>query len=296
MKALVTGGTGFVGRALIARLRGARVLSRDAAHAGRALGGVEAFSWDPAAGPPPADAFAGVDAVFHLAGEPVAQRWNEATRRAIRDSRVLGTRRLVEGMRALSQRPSVLVSASAVGWYGDRGDAELDEGASAAKDFLGEVCRAWEEEAAAAESLGMRVVRVRIGVVLGRGGGALREMLLPFRLGLGGRIGHGRQWMPWIHIEDLVGILLHAAATESISGPVNGVAPGVVTNAAFTAALGAALHRPAFLPVPVFALRLLKGDFVEVLTASTRAVPRAALRSGYVFTHPEVEGALRACV
>ncbi len=296
MLALVTGGTGFIGRALVARLEAPRVLSRDAARARASLGaGVEAFAWDPEAGPPPAAALDGVEAVFHLAGDSVGEgRWTAAKKARIRDSREKGTRNLVAALAALPKRPRVLVSASAVGWYGDRGEEVLDEAAPAATDFLGEVCAAWEAEARKAEALGVRVVRLRLGVVLGEGGGALGRMLLPFRLGVGGRLGSGRQWMPWVHRDDVVGLALHAAATASLSGAVNAVSPNPVTNAEFTRTLGRVLRRPAFLPAPAFALRLALGEFAEVLLASTRAVPRTAEQSGYRFRHPDLEQALRS--
>jgi uncharacterized protein (TIGR01777 family) len=298
MKTLVTGATGFVGEALLRRLEDPRLLSRDAV-AARAATSFEALPWDPAAGPPPAAAFAGVDAVLHLAGEPVAGgRWTAARKARIRDSRVLGTRHLVAGLRALpaGKRPRVLVSASAVGFYGDRGDEELDERAAPGTGFLAEVCREWEGEALAAEGLGVRTVCVRIGVVLGPGGGALGKMLLPFRLCLGGPLGGGRQWMPWIHREDLVGLLLHAAKADGLRGPVNGTAPSPATNREFTRALGRAVGRPAVLPAPGFALRLLLGEFADILLHSQRALPRAAEASGFRFGFPSLEAALRDCV
>ncbi|MCK6481385.1 MAG: TIGR01777 family oxidoreductase [Planctomycetes bacterium] len=296
MKALVTGATGFIGGELVRRLEAPRVLSRDPARARAALPGAEPFPWDAEGGPPPAEAFEGVEAVLHLAGDPVAEgRWNPEKKARIRDSRVKGTRHLVEALRALPRRPRVLVAASAVGFYGDRGDEVLAEDAAPGADFLASVCRDWEEMARGAEALGVRTVMLRIGVVLGRGG-ALRRMLLPFRLGLGGPLGDGRQWMPWIHVEDVVGLLLHAAREEGMRGPVNAAAPGACTNREFTRALGRVLRRPAILPAPRFGLRLAFGEFADILFASTRAVPRAALAAGYSFRHPEVEGALRASV
>ena len=295
MKALVTGGTGFLGGALVKRLESPRVLSRSAGRAMAVLGdGIEAFDWDPEAGPPPAAALEGVEAVFHLAGDSVGEgRWTAAKKARIRDSREKGTRNLVAGIAAMAKRPRVLVSASAVGWYGDRGEEVLDEAAPPAADFLGKVCEAWEGEARKAEALGVRVVRLRIGVVLGPGGGALGKMLLPFRLGIGGRIGSGRQWWPWVHRDDVVGLALHAAATPTLSGAVNAVSPHPATNLEFTKALGRVRGRPTILPVPAFAIRLALGEFAEVLLASTRALPRTAEQSGYRFRHPELEGALR---
>jgi uncharacterized protein (TIGR01777 family) len=293
MRALVTGATGFVGGELLRRLEKPRILSRTPERA-RERTGLEAFPWDAEAGPPPAAALEGLDAVFHLAGDPVAEgRWTAAKRARIRDSRILGTRHLVAGLAAAEAKPSVLVAASAVGWYGDRGDEVLAEGAPPGSDFLAEVCGGWEREAAAAEARGIRVVSLRIGLVLGKGG-ALPRMLLPFRLGAGGTLGRGRQWMPWIHVEDLVGLLLFAAATPGLRGPVNAVGPVPATNRDFTKALGRVLGRPTILPVPRFALRIALGGFSDVLFASQRVEPRAALAAGYAFRHREVEGALRA--
>jgi uncharacterized protein (TIGR01777 family) len=186
------------------------------------------------------------------------------------------------------------VSASAVGFYGDRGDELLDERSSRGEGFLADVCVGWEDEAMAAERLGIRVVCVRIGLVMSTEGGALGKMLPAFRLGAGGRLGSGRQWMPWIHVDDVVGLLLHAAAQDSLCGPLNGTAPTPVTNADFSAALGRALHRPALLPVPAFALKAAFGEMSGMLMASQRALPRRALESGYAFAHPELDGALRA--
>lgn len=235
--------------------------------------------------------------MFNLAGEPVAEgRWTAEKKARIRDSRVLGTRRLVEGLKQLDRRPRVLVSASAVGWYADSGDRELTEAEPPADTFLGEVCAAWEQEARAAEPLGIRVVLVRIGLVLGPGGGAMGQMLPLFRLGLGGRLGSGRQWMPWIHLDDLVGLLLFAARCETLRGPMNAAAPHPVTNAEFTRTLGRVLHRPAFLPAPAFGLRLALGEFASVLLASQRVLPRAALAAGYEFQYSELEPALRSVV
>jgi hypothetical protein len=297
MKALITGGTGLVGRALIEKLQDPVVLSRDPARAGRNGGVGRAVRWDPASGPAPLEALRGIEAVFNLAGEPVAEgRWTEEKKRRIRDSRIVGTRNLVAGLRALDRRPEVLVSASAVGYYGDRGDDELDEASPAGGGFLAEVCAEWEREALAAEALGVRVVCVRIGIVLARSGGALARMLGPFRMGAGGRLGSGRQWMPWIHVDDVVGVLVHAGRTATVRGAMNAVSPHPVTNAEFTRALGRALRRPAFLPVPKAALRIAFGEMSEILMASQRVLPRAAERTGFGFRHPELDGALAAAL
>jgi uncharacterized protein (TIGR01777 family) len=290
----VTGATGFVGRRLVRALEAPAVLSRDAERARRALGpAVRAFAWDPDAGPPPAAAFEGIEAVFHLAGEPVARRWTRAVKDRIRDSRVGGTRNLVAALEALKARPRVLVAGSAVGWYGDRGDELLDESSSPGDDFLARLCREWEAESSRAEGLGVRAVVVRTGIVLGRDGGALARMLPPFRMGAGGRLGGGRQWMSWIHLDDLAGLMLHAARTEALRGPVNGTAPAPVTNAEFTRILAGVLRRPAFFPVPPPVLRLAFGEGASVLLSSQRALPRAAERSGYAFRHTALDPALR---
>ncbi len=294
MRALVTGATGFIGGALLPLIEKPVVLSRDANRARHALNQYDAtvFAWDPMAGAPPQEAFDGVDAVFHLAGESVASgRWSKKRKQAIRDSREIGTRNLVAGLRQLANRPPVLVSSSAVGYYGSRGDEILDEVAGPGDDFLADVCVAWEREAMRGTELGMRVVCLRTGVVLGRGG-ALRKMLTPFKLGLGGRLGNGRQWMPWIHVADLAALFIFAAQQSLVSGPMNGAAPQPVTNAEFTKALAATLHRPALLPTPYFALRLALGEFAKVLFDSQRAVPNVAQDNGFQFRHPEIQGAL----
>jgi len=301
MKILVTGATGLIGRSVCRSLiiEGHQVvaLSRRPAAAPMVidLAGVAAFHWEPAAESPPAEAWEGVEAVIHLAGEPVAAaRWTEEQKRRIRDSRVKGTRNLVAGMRATPRPPKVLVSASAVGFYGDRGDEVLNERSAIGSGFLSEVCLDWETEAARARELGSRVALVRTGVALSPSGGALEKMLLPFKLGLGGRLGDGRQWFPWIHIEDIQGIIQHALMSPVVDGPINGVAPGVVTNEEFTRELAAALNRPIFLPVPQFALRVLLGEMAEVVTASQRVVPQVALDTGYRFKYQNLRPALES--
>lgn len=299
MKVTVTGATGLIGTALVAALkeRGdeVTVLSRNPDQAARELG-VEAVAWDPMAEPAPSSAISGRDGVVHLAGEPVAQRWTESVKRSIRASRDLGTANLVAGIAASEPRPGVLVSSSAVGYYGKHGAEIIDESAPAGNDFLAEVCVEWERRARAAEELGLRVVIVRTGVVLDSGGGALKTMLPPFRAGVGGPVAGGRQYMPWIHLDDIVGIYLAALDGEGWSGPVNGTAPEPVTNADFSKALGRALGRPAIFPVPAFAIRTLYGEMAEIVTEGQRAVPARTLESGYVFQQPELDAALRSAL
>jgi uncharacterized protein (TIGR01777 family) len=300
MRVLITGGTGFIGRRLLERLTGqgdeAVVLSRSPERMGTLPGDSAVVAWDPLREPAPAAAFAGVEAVFHLAGASVAGRWTRAHKERIRASRVEGTRNLVATLTTLATRPKVLVSVSAVGWYGARGDEVLTEEAPAADTFLAGVCRDWEAEARRAEASGIRVVNPRIGLVLGPGGGALEKVLPLFRLGLGGRLGDGRQWWPWIHVEDVVGILLHAAATPDLKGPVNAVAPRPATNRVFTRALGRVLHRPALFAVPVPLLQLGLGEFAGVLLASQRVDAGRVTASGYRFRYPELVAALHAVV
>src|ERR1700678_4161251 len=293
MRALVTGATGLIGKHLLAKLENPVVLSRDPDEARRRLGNIEAHAWNPESGPAPADALRGVDVVFNLAGEPVFEgRWTDEKKRRIRDSRVAGTHNLVSALALLETRPKVLVSASAVGYYGDRGDQELDETSTPGHDFLAQVCVDWEREAMAADQLGIRVVCIRIGIVLAPGGGALATMLTPFRMGIGGRLGSGRQWMPWIHINDMAGLILHASRNDAIRGPMNAVAPRPVTNLDFTSALAHAVHRAAMLPMPRIALRLALGEVSEILLAAERVWPRVAEHSDYVFEHPDLAGAL----
>jgi uncharacterized protein (TIGR01777 family) len=293
MRALITGATGLVGKHLLGRLENSVVLSRNPDEARRRLGKVEAHAWNPESGPAPAEAIRGVEAVFNLAGEPVFEgRWTDEKKRRIRDSRVVGTRNLVSALAALESRPKVLVSASAVGYYGDRGDEELDERSTVGDGFLAGVCVDWEREVMAAARLGIRVVCVRIGIVLAPGGGALAAMLTPFRMGIGGRLGSGRQWMPWVHIKDVTEMMLHASRNDAIRGPMNAVAPHPVINVDFTRALAHAVHRPALIPMPRLALRLALGEASDILIASQRVLPRVAEQSGYVFEHPDLEGAL----
>lgn len=307
MKVTVTGATGLIGMRLLRELRvrgdEVTVLSRSPEKASAALG-VPAVGWDPLAGPAPADALVGRDAVVHLAGEPVAQRWNAKAKEAIRESRVTGTRNLVAGLRDArahepegrgSARPSVLLSASAVGFYGKHGDERVPESAPPGDDFLAEVCVGWEREAEAAADLGLRVVKVRTGVVLDKDGGALKTMLPAFRLGAGGPVAGGRQYLPWIHVDDMVGIYL-AALDGDWSDAVNATAPEPVTNKEFSKALGRALHRPAVAPVPALAIRAMFGEMAEIITEGQRAVPARTLSFGYRFRHPDLDEALASAL
>ena len=288
MRSLVVGGTGFVGRNLVGRLENPIVAGRSPDRICRHFAGLEARAWN-SEQRTGAEFFADVDTVFHLAGESVFHgRWTVAKKERIRSSRVDGTRRLVEAMAAADQPPATLICASAIGYYGARADELLTEHSGPGDDFLARVCVDWEHEAMQAEELGVRVVCIRTGVVLGRDGGALAQMLIPFKLGFGGRLGSGNQWMSWIHLDDLVGIMLHAAANQEIHGPVNGVAPEPVTNRTFTRALAGALRRPAVLPVPASILRLAIGEFATVLLASQRVVPERISEAGYIFSFPHL--------
>ena len=274
MNVAITGATGFIGHAVAEHLRSSGHI-------------VRAVSLRGTLAP---EALAGVNAVINLAGEPVAQRWTASSRDKILRSRVEGTQALVAAMRA--QPPQVLISASAVGYYGSRGDEILIESSPPAQDFLGRVAVAWEEAAQAAEPLGVRVARIRLGMVLGKGGGALSKMLLPFRLGVGGRLSSGKQWMSWIHIDDLMELIVFLLKESTVRGVFNATSPFPVNNREFTQALAEAVHRPAIIPVPAFALRLALGEMAEILLASQRAIPDAAQRAGFVFEHPDIFAAL----
>jgi len=301
MRVTLTGATGLIGTAVVAALtnRGdeVTVLSRDPKRASARLADdVQAVPWDPESEPAPTHALAGRDAVVNLAGEPIAQRWSERVKREIRDSRVTGTRNLVRGLTAVGAnvRPGVMVSSSAIGYYGARGAEPIDEEASPGADFLAQVCAQWEAEARAVTMLQMRSVQVRTGVVLDRAGGALAKMLPPFRLGIGGPVAGGRQYVAWIHRDDLVGMMLSALEDTRWSGPVNATAPEPVSNRELSRALGRVLHRPALLPVPGLALQALYGEMAEIVTTGVRAVPAKALVLGYEFGYPRLEDALRA--
>ncbi|MXY79096.1 MAG: TIGR01777 family protein [Chloroflexi bacterium] len=292
MRVVVTGASGTIGGALAQALhdRGDTVIGISRSPAGQAAdGGIDWRSWDDLAA-----AIAGSDAVVHLAGAGVAdKRWSGARKREMRESRIDTARRIVAAIQAAGDKPAVFVSGSAVGIYGSRGDELLTEESASGDDFLAQLCVDWE---AAAQGAGVRTVILRTGVVLAREGGALAKLLLPFKLGAGGPIGRGRQQMAWIHGDDIVGLILHAIDTPGLEGALNGVAPEPVTNAVFSKALGAALRRPALMPTPPLALRLLLGERAGVLTASQRVSADRALQAGYTFRHPEIGGALRDLV
>jgi uncharacterized protein len=293
MRITITGGTGLIGRRVVDALRErgdeVTLLSRRAEGPER---------WErPKEEPPAPEALAGRDGVIHLLGENVAQRWTDAAKREIRESRELGTRNLVDGLRALAEpdRPRVLVSMSAIGWYGARGDERVDESEPAGDDFLAQVVEAWEAEAQRAEELGVRVVRPRTGVVIASGGGALEKMLPPFKLGVGGPVAGGGQYVPWVHLDDVAGALLFLL-DRADGGAYNVTAPEPVTNRELSKALGRALHRPAVAPVPALALKVLYGEMGRIVTTGVRAVPKRLLAEGYAFKRPDLDDALRAAV
>lgn len=319
MRVTVTGATGLIGSRLLAALRARGdeviVLSRDperalhslqsgadpaasGASSGVGATDLQTVAWDPSAEPAPAAGLAGSDAVVHLAGEPIAQRWTSSAKHAIRASRVDGTRNLVAGIAALveHERPRTLISSSAIGYYGPHGDEPIDEEAPPGPGFLAQTCVAWEAEADAAEELGLRVVKVRTGVVLDPAGGALAKMLPPFKLGVGGPVAGGRQYVSWIVPEDLVGIMLAALDHERWRGAVNATAPQPVRNSELSKALGRALHRPALLPVPGVVLRAMYGEMSEVITTGARVVPTKALMNGYEFRYEQLDSALQAVI
>ena len=289
---LVSGASGPIGAALLPSLtaRGHQVtrLVRGVASGERQI------PWDPAK-PLAAESVSGFDAVIHLAGETIVGRWTETKKKKILESRVQGTQGLARALAQARERPAVLVTASAIGYYGNRGDEVLREESEPGKDFLSEVCRQWEAASEPAVKAGIRTVQMRTGLVLSSHGGALQKMLLPFRLGLGGNIGNGRQWWSWIHVQDWVGALQHVLKTDLLHGAVNVVAPKPVTNAEFTKTLAAVLSRPAIFPVPVFAAHLLFGQMAdELLLASQRVEPTKLISSGYPFQYSDLIRALGA--
>jgi len=293
MNILVTGASGLIGTALVSSLTSSghevtRLVREQPKH------GEKAAHWEPMAGSIDANALEGVDAVVHLAGENIAERWTPTKKAKIRDSRVKGTQLLCETLAHLSSPPKVLVSASAIGYYGHRGEETLTDVSPPGRGFLAEVCRAWEAATEPAKQHGIRVVLLRLGVVLSAAGGALAKMLPPFRLGLGGVLGSGQQYMSWIALDDVVGAIQHALVTEALQGPTNAVAPRAVTNQEFTKTLGKVLGRPTAIPLPAFAARLMFGEMAdELLLASARIQPTKLLASGYQFRYPELDEALQ---
>ncbi|HLJ47937.1 MAG TPA: TIGR01777 family oxidoreductase [Bryobacteraceae bacterium] len=281
MIVVITGASGFIGRHLTGKLREAGHVIREVK--GRSLAGLP-------------QAIPGADAVIHLAGENVAQRWTQAAKRRIRDSRINGTWQVVQSIQEANPKPAALLCASAVGIYGSRGDEALAEDSRPGLGFLANVCLEWEREARAAEAFVSRVVNLRFGAVLGRDGGAYSKMARPIRWGVGGRLGDGKQWLPWVHIDDVVGLIQFSLANSGIRGPINVTAPNPVTNGNFTNALAAAMHRPAIFAVPRLALKLMLGEMSEVVLASQRVLPQAALTAGYKFEFSEIGPALDALV
>jgi uncharacterized protein len=294
MKVLISGSHGLVGSALVASLAAqGHTVQRLVRGAVRA--DPQSIAWDPAAGKLDPAALEGLDAVVHLAGENLATgRWTEAKMARIRSSRVEGTRQLAEALAQLGRPPKVLASASAIGYYGSRGDEPLDESSPPGAGFLADVCRDWEAATAPAAAAAIRVVPLRIGPVWAANGGVLARIVPPFRFGLGGPLGDGRQYMSWITLDDLIGVIRHVLATDTLAGPVNLVAPQPVTNREFSKTLGRVLRRPAVLAVPAFALRLLFGKMAdELLLGGARVLPRKLLDTGYRFADPQLEPALR---
>ena len=297
MKILISGGSGLIGTATSAALQGNghSVVRLVRPGKGAKAGDVQ---WDPMRATVDVAGLEGVDVVIHLSGAGIADgRWTEARKQILRSSRIDTTRVLVDSLSRLKQKPRVLIVASAIGYYGSRGDEILTESSAIGTDFLALLCRDWEAEASRAAAMGIRTVMLRFGVVLSGKGGALPKMLTPFKLGVGGRLGDGQQWMSWIAIEDVVGIIRHAIANEQVSGPVNVVAPNPVRNAEFTRLLAAMLHRPAIFPAPAFVLRLAMGEMADaVLLSSDRVKPERMLEAGYKFRFEILEPALRAAV
>lgn len=298
MKVLVSGGSGLIGSGLIRSLTADRIAVIQLVR--RKASGEHEVEWHPESAEPVAEgsSLEGLSAAIHLSGASLSGHcWTAGYKQEIVDSRVQSTRALVKQLKKLEKPPRSFLCASAVGIYGNRGDENLTEDSSRGEGFLAETCRAWEAEAQTAEEAGMRVVKLRTGLVLARGGGVLEKLLPLFRAGMGGRLGSGRQWMSWITLSDVVRALRHILATDSLVGPVNMVAPMPVTNGEFVRAVGRALHRPAVVPTPAFLLRAALGEMADAaLLASTRAVPLRLLETGFLFEFPEINGALQSVV
>lgn len=296
MKVIVSGASGLIGRALVRSLvADGHGVTRLVRSSSQPDGAAVDVSWDPDAGTIDARELEGHDAAVHLAGESIAGgRWTDEKKRRIRESRVKGTRLIAETLARLERKPEVLASASAIGFYGDRGDESLTEESASGDDFLSEVCREWEKATLPASQAGLRVVHMRFGVVLSGEGGALSKMLTPFKLGVGGTVGSGKQFLSWVDLEDVVGAIKHAVTNASLRGPVNVVAPTPATNAEFTKTLGRVLGRPTIFPVPAFAARLAFGEMADALLLGGQRVEPARLKSSdYKFAYPDLESSLR---
>lgn len=298
MEILVVGGTGFIGRSLCRVLadQGYEVIVSAPDKHNLSDPRLRFVPWRGADGHSLSKIIEGVFAVVNLAGVTVAQRWTSKHKEVIYASRIESTRLLVAGIGQAKNRPKKLINASAVGYYGDAGDAVIDETSGPGSGFLSRLCEDWEKQADEANAHGVAVIKLRLGVVLGRAGGALAKMLPPFKLGLGGPLGSGEQWMSWIHRDDVIGLVLFLLASESASGVINAVAPQPVTNKEFSRTLGKVLGRPAFLPAPAFILKCLLGEMGGMLLTGQRVLPQRAMALGYKFQYPDLEGALRACV
>ena len=296
---LVTGASGFVGRSLCSSAaengHGVVALSRTPDTASALLPHVKRVeAWRPNTELVPPSTLSDIGAVVHLAGETIGARWNPDKKQRIRESRVNSTNRLVESLSKVEPKPEVLVCASAIGFYGEGGDEEFTEDSPPGNDFLAEVCQDWELAAQKAEALGIRVVRIRLGHVLGKDGGLLRTMLPPFYMGVGGRLGSGTQWMSWIHIDDVAGIILYAIENQNVNGVLNATAPIPIRNIEFTKTLGRVIRRPTLFPVPTFALKIRFGEFTDFVLMSQRVLPEKTLSMGYEFRYADLESALRA--
>lgn len=293
MKCIVSGGSGFIGRHVVDRLlkdgHYVGIWSRKPGLHQRTA--VATHTWDPLSGEPPLESVNGMDCILHLAGENVAQRWTPEVKQRLRESRVGGARRILDAVDKVRHKPKIFVSASAIGIYGDRGDEILTESSVPGKGYLADLCREWEAEADSARKFGMRVVKIRIGFVLGKDGGALKKMAPAFKAFVGGRLGSGKQWMPWIHVEDVAEIFAHAVNHE-IHGVWNASSPNPVRNSEFTKELAATLGRPALFPVPGIALKLLYGEFAQHMLDSARVIPANLTAGAFPFRHPDLREAL----
>ncbi len=301
MKVAITGGTGLIGTRLAKDLREREhdpiILTRHPERSRGTASPLHVRKWNPNSEGEGQHALEGVDAVVSLAGEPIYNgRWNDSKKKRIRDSRVLGIKRIIETLNRMDHKPKVLICGSAVGYYGSRGDDRLKEAEAPGNDFLAQVCRDQEKAAEAAVPQGIRLVKLRTGIVLSPSGGVLSRMRRPFQMGLGGRLGSGRQWFPWIHENDISGIILYSLENQSVSGPVNAVSPGIVTNRDFTLALGKAMEKPAPFVVPLFALKLVFGEMATILDSSIRASAGKISGLGYTFKYRDLEAALKDCI